>query len=105
MCQNFPLGGILGGGVQGPLMQIWDPPYYLGTTGARKLKLKTQLDVVKYSSWRPGGAGPPNVNLEPPDISETTRARKLNLKIPIDLVTIRSGISLLLNSFNNLYIV
>ena len=64
------------------------------TTGARKLELKTQLHVVKYSlrvqkfsaRWSPGGAGPPNVNLGPPDISETTRARKLNLKIPLDMV-------------------
>ena len=30
-------------------MQIWDPHIILETTGARKLKLKTQLDVVKYS--------------------------------------------------------
>ena len=44
------------------------------------MKLKTQLDVIKYSlwvqifsaRWRPGGAGPPNV--------------KLNLKIPLDVV-------------------
>jgi len=36
--------------------------------------------------WRPGGAGPPNVNLGPPDISETTTATKLNLKIPLDMV-------------------
>ena len=34
----------------------------------------------------PGGAEPPNVNLEPPTISETTRARQLNLKIPLDMV-------------------
>jgi len=53
------------------------------------LKLKTQLDVVKYSlqvqyfsaRWRPRSTRPPNVNLGPPDISETTRARKLNLII------------------------
>jgi len=37
------------GGTQGPLMQIWDPHIISETTGARKLKLKTQLDVVKYS--------------------------------------------------------
>ena len=30
-------------------MQIWDPHIISETTGARKLKLKTQLDVVKYS--------------------------------------------------------
>ena len=37
------------------------------------LKLKTQLDIVKYSLWvkkfsargRPGGVGPPSVNLGP----------------------------------------
>jgi len=28
-------------------MQIWDPPYYLGNYWS-KVKLKTQLDVVKY---------------------------------------------------------
>jgi len=30
-------------------MQIWDPHIISETTGASKLKLKTQLDVVKYS--------------------------------------------------------
>ena len=35
---------------------------------------------------RPGGAGPPNVNLGPSDISETVRARQLNLKLPLDVV-------------------
>jgi len=37
------------------------------------LKLKTQLDIVKYSRWvkkfsdrgRPGGVGPPSVDLGP----------------------------------------
>ena len=37
------------------------------------MKLKTQLDVVKYKNfsvrWRPGGAGPPSVHLGPSDIS------------------------------------
>ena len=42
-----PLGGIQG--AQGPLMQIWDFHIISETTGARKLKLKTGLDVVKYS--------------------------------------------------------
>jgi len=50
--------------------------------------------VVKYSlrvqyfsaKWRPGGAGPPNVNLGPLISRKTTRARKLNLKIPVDMV-------------------
>jgi len=62
-----PLGGIQG--AQGPLMQIWDFHIISETTGARKLKLKTGLDVVKYSlrvkyffaRWRPRGAGPPSV--------------------------------------------
>jgi len=42
------------------------------------LKLKIQLDIVKYSllyknfsaSGRPGRVGPPSVNLGPPNISE-----------------------------------
>jgi len=63
--------------VAGPLNVNVGPPIILETNGAIKLKLKTQLDVVKYSlrvqkksaRWRPGGAGPPNVNLGPPDIS------------------------------------
>jgi len=58
------------------------------------LKLKTQLDIVKYSLYvkkmcargRPGGVGPPSVNLGPPNISENTRARKLKLKTPLDIV-------------------
>jgi len=58
------------------------------------LKLKTQLDIVKYSHYvkknsargRPGGVGLPSVNLGPPNISENTRARKLKLKTPLDIV-------------------
>ena len=58
------------------------------------LKLKTQSDIVKYSLWvksfsargRPGGVGPPSVNLGPLNISENTRARKLKLKTPLDIV-------------------
>ena len=47
----------------------------------------TRFRYKNYSArWRPGGVGPPNVNLGPPDISETTRARKLNLKIQLDMV-------------------
>ena len=50
------------------------PPKISETTRARMLKLKTQLDIVKYSLWvkkfsargRPGGVGPPSVNLGPP---------------------------------------
>ena len=52
-------------------MQIWDPHIISETTGARKLKLKTQLDVVKYTRfgynnfsarWRLRGAGLSNVS-------------------------------------------
>jgi len=54
------------------------------------LKLKTQLDIVKYSIWeqnfaargRPGGVGPPSVNFGPPNILESKRAKKLKLKTP-----------------------
>ena len=59
------------------------------------LKLKTQLDIVKYSLWvkkicdrgRAGGVGSPSVNLGPLNISENRRARKLKLKMPLDIVT------------------
>ena len=59
------------------------------------LKLKTQLDIVKYSLYvkkklsarlRPVGVGPPTVNLGPPNISESTRARKLKLKSQLDIL-------------------
>ena len=59
------------------------------------LKLKTQLDIVKYSLWVKkisplggveGGTGHPNVNLEPPKISETARVRMLKLKTQLDIV-------------------
>jgi len=58
------------------------------------LKLKTQLDISKCSLWvkklsargRPGGVGPPSVNLGPTNISENTRARKLKLKSQLDMV-------------------
>jgi len=43
----FPLEGVLG--VQGLLIKICDPPIISETTRARKLKLKTLLEVVKYS--------------------------------------------------------
>jgi len=89
VCQNFSAKWRPGGA--GPLSVNFGPPIISET---RKLKLNTQLDLVKYSlrvqkfsaRWRPGGAGPPNVNFGPPDISDTTRARKLNLKIPLDMV-------------------
>ena len=59
------------------------------------LKLKTQLDIVKYSllvqnlsaRGRPEGVGTPSVNLGPPNISESKRARKLKLKTPFDIIT------------------
>jgi len=58
------------------------------------LKLKTQLDIVNDSLWvkkfsargRPGGVGPPSVNLGPSNISKSTRARKLKLKSQLDMV-------------------
>ena len=64
------------------------------TTRGRMLKLKTLLDIVKYSlhekklsaRWRPGDVGPPGVNLGPPNISESKSARKLKLKMPLDIV-------------------
>ena len=62
---------------------------------ARKLKLKTPLDILTYSpgvqkkfplGGVEGGTGPPNVNLGPPKISETTRATMLKLKTQLDIV-------------------
>ena len=45
----FPLGDIWGGEWgTGPLNVNLGPPIILETTRARKLKVKTQLDVVKY---------------------------------------------------------
>ena len=63
-------------------------------TRARKLKLKTPLDIIKYSHRYKKkisrgvekGTGPPNVNLGPPTISETTRATMLKLKTQLDIV-------------------
>ena len=63
-------------------------------------KIKTQLDIVKYSLWvkkifargSPGGVGPPSVNLGPPNISESKRARKLKLKTLLDIVTYSPGV-------------
>ena len=60
------------------------------------LKLKTQLDIVKYSLWvkkfSDRGVGPPSVNLGPPNISESKRDRKLKLKTPYDIVTYSPGV-------------
>ena len=64
------------------------------------LKLKTLLDIEKYSLWvqnfsargRPGGVGTPSVNLGPPNISESKKARKLKLKMPLDIVTYSPGV-------------
>ena len=58
------------------------------------LKLKTQLDIVKYSHYVKKiplggvhvGTGPPNVNVGPPKMLETTRARMLKLKTQFDIV-------------------
>jgi len=50
VCQNFSATGVRGGGA-GPLNVNLGRPIMSETTGARKLKLKTQLDVVKYSLW------------------------------------------------------
>jgi len=47
VCQNFSARGRLGG--TWPLNVNLGPPIISETTGARKLKLKTQLHVVKYS--------------------------------------------------------
>ena len=48
VCQNFSSRGRPGSA--GPLMYIWDhPPNISEITTARKLKIKTHLDVVKYS--------------------------------------------------------
>ena len=41
---------------------------------------------------RPGGVGPPSVNLGPPNISESKRDRKLKLKMPYDIVTYSPGV-------------
>ena len=41
----------------------------------------------KFSArGRPGGVGPPSVNLGPPSISESKKARKLKLKMQLDIV-------------------
>ena len=52
-----------------------EPPNISKNESARKLKLKTPLDIVT-----------PSVNFGPPNISESTRARKLKLKSELDMV-------------------
>jgi len=76
VCQNFSSRGR--SGRAGPPNVNLGPPIISETTRARKLKLKTQLAVVKYSlrvqffsaRWRPGGVGSPDINLGPPLISQ-----------------------------------
>ena len=61
--KNFPLGAYR---VYRAPNVNFGPPKISETTRARMLKLKTQLDIVKYSLWvkkfsdrgRPGGVGP-----------------------------------------------
>ena len=75
--KKFPLGGVEGG--TGPPNVNLGPPKILETTRVRMLKLKTQLDIVKYSLWiknfsdrgRPRGVEPPSVKLGLPNISES----------------------------------
>jgi len=47
--KKLPLGGVQGG--TGPLNLNLGPRKISETTRARMLKLKTQLDIVKYSLW------------------------------------------------------
>jgi len=90
--KDFPLGSVQGG--TGPLNLNLGPPKISEITGARMLKLKTQLDIVKHSLWvkiflRKGtsrGCRAPSVNLGPPNISESKRARKLKLTTQLDIV-------------------
>jgi len=65
--------GVQGG--TGPPNLNLGPPKITDTTRARMLKLKTQLDIVKYSLWveknfsasgRPGCVEHTSVNLGPP---------------------------------------
>jgi len=47
--KKFPLGGVQGG-TEPPNVNLRHPKMS-ETTRARMLKLKTQLDIVKYSLW------------------------------------------------------
>jgi len=52
-----------------------------------KLKTSNRFGYKNFSiRGRPGGIGPPSLNLGPPNISESKRARKLKLKTPLDIV-------------------
>ena len=77
-------------------MQIWDHSNISETTRARKLKFKTELDMVKCSFWvqkkSAVGAGTHNVNFGAPNISESTGARKLKLKRLLDIVKCSSWV-------------
>ena len=48
--QNFLVFGAYGGGAGPPNVKL-GPPKISETTRANMLKLKTQLDIVKYSLW------------------------------------------------------
>ena len=63
--KNYSARGVGHRGDAGPPNVNLDPPNISETTRARTLKLKTPLDMVKYSLWvhflargRPGSAGP-----------------------------------------------
>ena len=63
--KNYSARGVGHRGDAGPPNVNLDPPNISETTRARTLKLKTPLDMVKYSLWvhflargHPGGAGP-----------------------------------------------
>ena len=47
--KKFPLGGVQGG--SGPPNVNLGPPKISETTRPRMVKLKTELDIVKYSLW------------------------------------------------------
>jgi len=78
----------------GPPSVIMGPPNISESKRARKLKLKTSLDIVTYSPRvqnisarvRQGGTGPPNLNFGPTKMLETTRAKMLKLKTQLDIV-------------------
>ena len=88
--QNFYARGPLGS--TGPPNVNLGPPNISENTRARKLKLKTPLDILTYSPKVQkiplGGVqgGTDNVNLGSLKISETTRARMLKLKTELDIV-------------------